>query len=338
MRLDDFSYTLPRKLIASYPLQERDKCRLLILNRARGDTLHRWFFELPQYLRKGDVLVLNNTRVLKARLWGRKETGGKVEVLLLTQKKENLWEGIVHSSRPLKEGQKIIFSGGKIARVEKKGGGKFTFSFFPSLRKKELSQLGEIPIPPYLGRAAKPLDEIFYQTVYARENGAVAAPTAGLHFTPGLLKKIEKRGVKVVEITLHTGWASFFILKEKEVEKNTLPAEYFRIEEKSASCINRAKEGGGRVISVGTSTLRALETQAERGKVKPGEGWTELFIYPGFKFQIVNGLLTNFHHPRTSLLLLVCAFGGKEKVLSAYEEAVKKGYRFLSYGDSMLIL
>jgi len=343
MKLDEFDYELPKKSIAQWPFFPRDRCRLLVLHKD-GKIEHRIFYEIREYLREGDVLVINTTRVIPARLLGYKEkTGGKVEIFLLKKINRGRWECILKPFGKIKEGTTVIFpeTDLKAKVIEKKKGGTGVVDFTSSSPLEEnLFKVGQIPLPPYIKRKGGPTfeDKKEYQTVYAREPGAVAAPTAGLHFTPELLSEIKKRGVQVAEIVLHTGWASFFLLKEQEVEKNQLPSEYFRIPPATAKKVTASKEKGGRVVAVGTTTVRALETNSSEKGLLAGEGWTELFIYPGYKFKIVDALVTNFHLPRSSLLLLTSAFAGKEKLMCAYKQALVKGYRFLSYGDAMLII
>lgn len=345
MRLEDFDYHLPKDLIAQQPLTPRNSSRLMVLHRKGGEIEHRRFSELEQFLHQGDVVVLNNTRVIPARLKGRKiETGGKVEIFLLEEKKIGRWECLLRPARRIKEGSQIFFPGTElkaeiINRVE---GSKAVVEFSPLEKVKQLlAKVGQIPLPPYIKRVTGPTfrDKKRYQTVYAKEEGAVAAPTAGLHFTSSLLQSMKRNRINIAEITLHTGWASFKPLPQGQVEKNAIPGEYFKIDEEATAIINRVKERGHRVVAIGTTTTRALETQAARsGLVKSGKGWTNLFIYPGYKFKIVEALLTNFHIPRSSLVLLVAAFAGKEKLLAAYREAIKRRYRFLSFGDTMLIV
>lgn len=345
MKLEDFHYHLPKDLIAQQPLTPRDSCRLMVLHRKRGEIEHRRFSELGQFLRQGDVVVLNNTKVIPARLRGRKiETGGKVEIFLLQEKKVGSWECLLRPAKRLKEGSQIFFPGTElkaevINRIE---GSKAMVEFNPLEKITQLlTKVGQIPLPPYIKRPTGPTfrDRKRYQTVYAGEEGAVAAPTAGLHFTSSLLRSMKRDRINIVEITLHTGWASFKPLSQAAVEKNVVPREYFKIDDEAAAIINRVKEKGHRVVAIGTTTTRALETQAAgSGLVKSGQRWTTLFIYPGYKFKIVEVLLTNFHMPGSSLILLVAAFIGKEKLLAAYREAIKRRYRFLSFGDAMLII
>jgi len=345
MKLEDFDYHLPKDLIAQQPLTPRDSCRLMVLHRDGGEIEHRRFSELGQFLRQGDVVVLNNTKVIPARLKGRKiETGGKVEIFLLEKEKAGRWECLLRPARRLKEGSRIFFPGTElkaeiIKRIE---GSKAIVEFNPLGKVTQLlAEVGQIPLPPYIKRPTGPnfRDKKRYQTVYAEEEGAVAAPTAGLHFTSSLFQSMKRNQINMVEITLHTGWASFKPLSEAEVEKKAIPREYFKIDEEAAAVINRVKKRGHRLVAIGTTTTRALETQAARsGLVKSGKGWTTLFIYPGYKFKVVEALLTNFHMPGSSLILLVAAFVGREKLLAAYREAIKRRYQFLSFGDAMLII
>ncbi len=345
MKLEEFDYYLPRELIAQQPFISRDSSRLLVLHRDRDEIEHKRFYEVVEFLQEGDLLVLNNTRVIPARLKGRKkETGGKVEIFLLQKKRMSSWECLLKPAGRIREGTQIYFSQTRLmARViSKDQGAKAVVEFTPSKGVEEiLAKIGQIPLPPYIKRDEGPSleDRKRYQTVYAKEEGAVAAPTAGLHFTYSLFERIKERGIKVVEITLHTGWASFKPLSREKVEKNKIPEEYFVINKEAAAAINEVKKGKGRIVAVGTTTTRTLETQATQcGQVKPGEGWTNLFIYPGYKFKVIEGLLTNFHMPKSSLILLVAAFAGKKKLLAAYREAVKENYHFLSFGDAMLLI
>ncbi len=343
MLLKDFYYCLPRELIAQQPCPVRDRCRLLILSR-KGRIEHKRFYEIGEYLRKGDVIVLNNTRVIPARLKGKKETtGGKVEVFLLQKKENGTWECLLKPARRLKEGTVIIFPETRLSAkiLKKERGSEGTVEFTSSCLEEEILKVGQTPLPPYIKRHSrhKDKDREKYQTIYARQKGAIAAPTAGLHFTHQLLQKLKSMGIKFVEITLHTGWASFKSLLNPIVEKNEIPTEHFKISPSTAKIINETKKRGGRLIAVGTTTVRALETQAQvSGLLLPGEGWTNLFIYPGYNFKLIDALITNFHIPGSSLILLVSAFVDREKLMKAYQEAIKKGYRFLSFGDAMLII
>ncbi|MBE0478941.1 tRNA preQ1(34) S-adenosylmethionine ribosyltransferase-isomerase QueA [Candidatus Aerophobetes bacterium] len=343
MKVNEFTYYLPKGSIAQEPHHPRDRCRLLILHKD-GKIEHRIFYHIVDYLQKKDALVINTTKVIPARLTGKKRrTGGKAEVFLLEKILDNRWQCILKPFRKIKEDDKIVFPGSeltaKIIQKKEKSSALVDFASAGSL-EDNLFKAGKIPLPPYIKRKKGPTckDENEYQTVYARNSGAVAAPTAGLHFTPELLREIKEKGVEIIELILHTGWASFFSLGEEDVEKNHLPAEYFKISPSAAKKINECKKRGGRVIAVGTTTVRALETNSSQSALSSGEGWTELFIYPEYKFKIVDALITNFHIPRSSLLLLVSAFVGREKLILAYKEALDKGYRFLSYGDAMLII
>jgi len=319
LRLKDFYYQLPGELIAQYPASQRDESRLLVLHREKGEIEHKRFYEILHYFQEGDVLVLNNTYVIPARLKGKKETtGGKAEVLLLK------WECLLKPAKSIREDSSIFFPETELkAYILKKGeGAKAVVKFTPPGKlNRVIAKIGQVPLPPYIKREGcpSPEDRERYQTVYAKEGGAIAAPTAGLHFTPSLLQKIKDKGVKIVEVTLHTGWASFKRLNKEIVEENQIPEEFYKIEAKAAKIIRGAR----RVVTVGTSATRALETQAKStGLIEEGEGWTKLFIYPGYKFKIVDSLITNFHMPGTSLILLVSAFVGKEKLLAAYKEAI----------------
>ena len=343
MKIDEFDYYLPKKLIAQKPYFPRDKCQLLVLHK-NGKIEHKKFHQIANYLREGDLIVINTTKVIPARFIGNKEkTKGKVEIFLLKKINEVRWQCILKPFKKIKEGTTVIFPGkdlkAKLIRKEKKGTGIVEFISSGPL-EEIIFKVGNTPLPPYIKRKKGPtsLDAKEYQTVYAQEPGAVAAPTAGLHFTPELLKKIEKGGVEIAKLILHTGWASFFFLKEQIIEENRLPLEYFKIPPSTAKKVNNCKKRKGRVIAIGTTTARALETNSSQESLSPGKGWTELFIYPGYKFKIVDALITNFHMPRSSLLLLTSAFTGKEKLMLAYKEALIKGYRFLSYGDAMLII
>lgn len=345
MRIEDFNYYLPQNLIAQKPCPERDRSRLLIFYRKENKIEHQRFYQIIDFLQANDLLILNNTRVIPARLIGQKvPTGGKVEIFLLREREENIWECLLRPARRIKSSTVVTFSQGRLKAtiLDKKDGvqGLVKFESVYSI-KGEIQRVGQVPLPPYIKRkeGVTSLDKKRYQTVYARKDGAIAAPTAGLHFTPELLKQIRQKGVKVAEITLHTGWASFKSLSQAQVEKNPLSAEYFKISREIVTLINRTKEEGGRIIAVGTTTTRALESGVNRrGSLKDSEGWSKLFIYPGYQFKMIDALVTNFHIPKSSLMLLVAAFMGKERLLSVYAEAVRLKYRFLSYGDAMLII
>ncbi|HJQ25988.1 MAG TPA: tRNA preQ1(34) S-adenosylmethionine ribosyltransferase-isomerase QueA [Blastocatellia bacterium] len=353
MLVSDFDYELPERLIAQEPAARRDQSQLLVVDRAAGTFTDSTFDHLPEYLRQGDVLVLNNTRVFPARLIGRRlrktprgETilGGRVEVFLTDRLEPLVWEALVRPGRQLLPGAEIEFARGKLTAeiVEWREHGRRLVRFHTAGDFDEIiDRIGRTPLPPYIKRDEEDrLDQERYQTVYARERGAVAAPTAGLHFTPELLERIRARGVEVVEITLHVGYGTFQPVRVERVEEHRIEAERYEISETAAAAINRALSEGRRVIAVGTTTTRALESAARRdtSSIAPGKATTELFIYPGFEFRVISGLITNFHLPQSSLLMLVSAFGGRELILQAYRHAVEHDYRFYSYGDAMLIM
>jgi S-adenosylmethionine:tRNA ribosyltransferase-isomerase len=354
MRLSDFDYPLPPGLIAQHPPERRGSSRMLVLDRKAGSRGHRSFLDLPEYLNRGDVLVVNDTRVLPARLIGRKESGGKVEILLVRKKegagKENIsqeWECLAQGSGRLRDGTRIFFEeaveGDLLGRTPD---GLWRLSL--NGRKGEdlgllLRRIGFAPLPPYIHRngdgAMRTQDRERYQTVYAQREGAIAAPTAGLHFTAEILEEIRGKGVQVVSLTLHVGMGTFLPVKSEEVAGHRLEPEYFDLSDRTAEAINQTRKAGGRVWAVGTTVTRALESSVdEGGKVHPRDGQTGLFILPGHRFRAVDALVTNFHLPRSTLLMLVAAFAGRDLILSAYEEAIRQGYRFYSYGDAMVIL
>lgn len=345
MKLSDFDYDLPKEQIAQYPLPRRDASRLLILDRGSGQIQHRTFKDLPLFFKKGDTLVLNDTKVFKGRLLGHREGfSGKIEILLTDRIGKNLYACLGRPSRKLKEGTKIIFNGGGLKAEICGEQGDFKLIDF----KKEdnlhsrLEEIGSVPLPPYIKREPDREDEIRYQTVYASKVGAIAAPTAGLHFTEGLIGRLIAGGVDIISLTLHVGYATFKPVSQMDITKHRMHKEYFEISKDTADRINRTKKKTGKVIAVGTTTCRALESAAfkrnGRYAVRSMSGPTELFIYPGYSFRITDALLTNFHLPRTSLLMLVSAFAGREIILRSYEQAIRKGYRFYSYGDAMLIM
>lgn len=339
MDLREFDFALPQELIAQEPVFPRDACRLMVLHRKTETIEHRIFRDLLHYLEPGDVLVFNDTKVLPARLFARKETGGRVEILLLGEQ-EGTWECLLSSSR-LRPSQVLFLEEDPSFRFEvcgRKGDSWVLRPLFPREKTEEvLSRFGHTPTPPYVKRKDIPLEA--YQTVYARVPGSVAAPTAGLHFTEELLARLGEKGVGKVMLTLHVGPGTFRPVKTERVEDHKMHEEWFSLSPESAAEIRRAKELGKRVIAVGTTTVRALETVALRcGTIEAFEGTTDLFIYPGFAFRVVDGLITNFHLPRSTLFLLVCAFGGTAFVKRAYEEAIAQRYRFYSFGDAMLIL
>lgn len=341
LRLEDFSYELPEELIAQTPLDQRDESRLLVLNRETGTLEHRSFRDLPTYLKPGDVLVLNDTRVLPARLYGRRlETEGKVEVLLLRELADGQWETLVKPGRRCPEGQVLVFGGekliGRVLRRTPEGGRVISFNRTGDDFLTILSQIGQMPLPPYIHTELK--DQNRYQTVYARHIGSAAAPTAGLHFTPELLDKIKQGGTEILYITLHVGLGTFRPVREEVIEKHHMHEEFFHVSPEVAARINAAKAEGQRVVAVGTTVVRTLESAGASGHLQPGAAWTRLFIYPGFQFRIVDGMVTNFHLPKSTLLMLVSALAGRENILRAYQAAVQERYRFFSFGDAMLII
>jgi S-adenosylmethionine:tRNA ribosyltransferase-isomerase len=343
MKVSLFDYHLPEELIAQYPLSERDSSRLMVLDRHTRAIQHTTFSQLTEFLSSGDVVVLNNTKVIPARLTGRKEgTSGKFEVLLLSPKTEGLWEALVKRSSRVKPGTKLIFGDGRlVAEVLEKTESQtrlIRFEHNGDLREL-LDEIGQPPLPPYIKRAAEDSDRNRYQTIYAKRNGAVAAPTAGLHFTEAVFAGIRARDIKMVELTLHVGLGTFQPVRTEDVEKHHLHAEVFEITREAAQQINETRMSGGKVVAVGTTSVRAIESSVDaNGHIFPRSGSTDIFIYPGYKFRVVDALVTNFHLPRSTLLMLVSAFAGREFIMEAYDEAVKRKYRFYSYGDCMLIL
>ncbi|GIX47929.1 MAG: S-adenosylmethionine:tRNA ribosyltransferase-isomerase [Candidatus Tectimicrobiota bacterium] len=344
MRLSDFDFALPPELIAQEPAPQRDRSRLLVVERATRRFTHDVFANLGAYLRPGDVLVVNDTRVIPARLRGRKaDTGGRVELLLLHDHGDGVWEALLRPAARVRAGTVLLFGEG-VLRAEvcaRQAAGPVRVRFSPPDIYPLLERCGEVPLPPYIRRPAgsTPHDRERYQTVYAAQPGAVAAPTAGLHFTPELLARLAQQGVRRATLTLHVGWGTFQPVRSEEVEAHRMEAEFYRLGEDAAATIEEARAAGGRVVAVGTTTTRALETIGQQsGRVVASSGWTELFIYPGYRFRVVDALITNFHLPRSTLFLLVCAFADRELMLEAYQEAIAARYRFYSYGDAMLIL
>ena len=348
MNVSDFDFSLPVQLIAQTPLPQRDQARLLVLDSATGATTHATIADLPQLLTPGDVLAVNDTRVFPARLLGRRTpSGGAVECLLLGRLDDATWDALVHPGQKLRVGERIVFEHdghrlhGEV--LERRYFGRRVIRLWTDAGPDVdpvIDAIGHVPLPPYIRRPDNVDDRDRYQTVYARTRGSVAAPTAGLHFTTRLLEALDARGVRRVGITLHVGYGTFKPIRSDRVEDHEVDAEPFDVSEAAADTLNRALNAGGRIVAVGTTTTRTLETasRADDHRVVAGSGVTNLFIYPGFVFSIVGGLLTNFHLPRSSLLMLVCAFGGRERVLAAYDQAIDRGYRFYSYGDAMLIL
>ena len=340
MRVEDFKFQLPEELIAQHPLEERDQSRLLVVDKTTGELEHRHFHNIVDYFKKGDVLVLNDTRVIPARLLGLKEdTDGKIEFLLLNRKKLDVYECLAKPGKKAKVGARFTFGGGllKAEVIEVLDNGNRIVKFFhEGVFEDILDQLGEMPLPPYIKEKLE--DKERYQTVYSREEGSAAAPTAGLHFTENLLKQITDMGVQLAFLTLHVGLGTFRPVKVESVENHDMHSEFYSIDEKNAKIITDAKKEGRRVISVGTTSTRTLETIAdENGLVKEDSGYTKIFIYPGYKFKCIDCLITNFHLPESTLIMLVSALAGKENIMNAYETAVQEKYRFFSFGDSMFI-
>ena len=339
MKTSDFDFQLPEELIAQTPLERRDASRLLTLDRESGTVGHHHFYDLPRFLRPGDCLVLNDSRVLPARLIGHRPTGGACEVLLLVDKGGDLWECLVRPGRKLKPGAQVIFGDGQLtATVEEElNDGKRAVRFhYQGIFLEILEQLGRMPLPPYI--KAELQDQERYQTVYSRVVGSAAAPTAGLHFTPELLEQVGRIGVKVCYVTLHVGLGTFRPVKAEEITDHEMHSEFCMISQETADTINETKKNGGRVICVGTTSCRTVESfAAEDGTMSERSGWTSIFIYPGYKFKVLDALITNFHLPQSTLIMLVSALAGREHVLAAYEEAVREKYRFFSFGDAMFI-
>ena len=341
MKTSDFYYDLPQELIAQTPLEKRDTSRLMLLNKETGEVEHHHFYELPHYLRPGDCLVMNNSRVLPARLLGRREpTGGAVEVLLLVDRGEKCWECLVRPGRKLHPGQKISFGDGSLLTAEIKeelpGGNRIVEFQYRGIFLEILEQLGKMPLPPYIKEELQ--DPERYQTVYSKEVGSAAAPTAGLHFTKELMQQIQEKGVKICYVTLHVGLGTFRPVKEDDPLEHEMHTEYCMISAETANTINETKKNGGRVICVGTTSCRTIESwAAEDGTMKESAGWTSIYIYPGYKFKVLDCLVTNFHLPESTLIMLVSALAGREHVLDAYQEAVRERYRFFSFGDAMFI-
>ncbi len=340
MKITEFDYELPENLIAQVPIEKRDESRLMVLDRKNKTIEHKIFKDIIDYLEPGDCLVRNNTKVIPARIYGKKETGAKVEFLLLNNIEGDIWETIVRPGNKLHAGTKVIFGDGILTAeiIETMPGGtrKVKFSY-NGIFNEILDKIGLMPLPPYIHEDLKDNDR--YQTVYAKYEGSAAAPTAGLHFTPELLKKIEENGVKIANVTLHVGIGTFRPVKEENVEDHEMHVEHFYIKQEDVEKINETKKNGKRVIAVGTTSCRVLETIAseDNGMVKETEGDTNIFIYPGYKFKCIDGLITNFHLPKSTLLMLVSALAGKDYILKAYNEAVKEKYKFFSFGDAMFI-
>ena len=340
MNVADFNFDLPLELIAQDPLEDRASSRLLVLDKESGEVKHKHFRDIKKYLRKGDCLVINDTKVIPARLFGNKVgTDAKIEVLLLKRKSDNVWETLVKPGKKKKEGAEVSFGDGllkgKVVGVVDEGNRLIQFEY-DGIFEEILDQLGQMPLPPYITHQLQ--DKNRYQTVYAKHDGSAAAPTAGLHFTKELLKEIEEMGVKIAHVTLHVGLGTFRPVKVETIEEHHMHSEFYIVEEEEAKKINDTKKEGGRVICVGTTSCRTLESATgEDGVLKAGSGWTQIFIYPGYRFKILDCLITNFHLPESTLVMLVSALAGKDHVMAAYEEAIKERYRFFSFGDAMFV-
>lgn len=374
MKTSDFYFDLPRELIAQDPLEDRSSSRLLVLDKKTGETAHRHFYDILEYLNPGDCLVLNNTKVIPARLYGTKEgTGAVIEILLLKRGENNIWETLVKPGKKAKPGTKIVFGDGllvgEVIDIVEEGNRLIQFTY-EGVFEEILDQLGQMPLPPYITHELK--DKNRYQTVYAKHEGSAAAPTAGLHFTPELLEKVRAKGIRIAEVTLHVGLGTFRPVKVEDVTQHHMHSEFYQVDQEAADIINETKENGGKVICVGTTSCRTIESAAMRLQeemakgscvreasggacagegngpkdsaaencreyLRPCSGWTEIFIYPGYEFRVLDGLVTNFHLPESTLLMLVSALAGKEHIMAAYEEAVREQYRFFSFGDAMLI-
>ena len=340
MKKEEFYFDLPEELIAQDPLEERSSSRLLVLDRETGETEHHVFKDIVSYLNPGDCLVINDTKVIPARLIGSKVgTDAKIEVLLLKRKQNDVWETLVKPGKKAKPGTKISFGDGllvgEVLDVVEEGNRLIQFSY-AGIFEEILDQLGQMPLPPYITHQLE--DKNRYQTVYAKHSGSAAAPTAGLHFTPELLREIEEKGVQIARVTLHVGLGTFRPVKVENILEHHMHSEFYMVEEEQARLINETKKQGGRVIAVGTTSCRTLESAAgEDGILKAGSGWTDIFIYPGYEFRLTDGLITNFHLPESTLMMLVSALAGRDRIMNAYAEAVKERYRFFSFGDAMFI-
>ena len=340
MKTADFDYDLPQELIAQDPLEQRDSSRLLILDKETGERTHKIFHDIIDYLHEGDCLVINNTKVIPARLIGEREgTGGKVEVLLLKRRSDNVWETLVKPGKKARPGMRLSFGGGllhaEVQEVVDEGNRLIRFEY-EGIFEEILDQLGQMPLPPYITHQLK--DKNRYQTVYAKYEGSAAAPTAGLHFTEELLEQIQAKGIKIARVTLHVGLGTFRPVKVEDVTEHHMHTEFYHVSEEAADIINETKKQGGRVICVGTTSCRTIESAVDdQGIVHATEGDTDIFIYPGYQFKVLDCLITNFHLPESTLLMLVSALAGKENIMAAYREAVEMRYRFFSFGDAMFI-
>ena len=340
MKTSDFYFDLPQELIAQDPLEDRSSSRLMVLDRKTGEIEHHIFKEVIDYLNPGDCLVVNNTKVIPARLFGSKEgTEAKIEILLLKRKENDVWETLVKPGKKAKPGTRISFGNGlligEVIDVVEEGNRLIKFTY-DGIFEEILDQLGQMPLPPYITHQLK--DKNRYQTVYAKHDGSAAAPTAGLHFTPELLEEIKAKGVNIAHVTLHVGLGTFRPVKVEDVTNHHMHSEFYIVEEDQAKLINETKQRGGKIVSVGTTSCRTLESATDdQGVLHAGSGWTDIFIYPGYQFKMIDRLITNFHLPESTLLMLVSALAGKNNIMAAYEEAVKERYRFFSFGDAMLL-
>lgn len=339
MKASEFNYNLPNELIAQHPIEKRDKSRLMVINKSKNKIEHKKFSDIIDYLNPGDCLVINDTKVIPARLNGIKKTGAKVEFLLIKQIENDIWEVMVKPGRKIMQGAEVIFSNGilkaEVLEVLSNGNRKVKF-YYQGIFNEILDKIGLMPLPPYIHETLKKKDR--YQTVYAKYNGSAAAPTAGLHFTERLLKKIENKGISIAKVTLHVGIGTFRPVKVQDIENHNMHSEHYIVNKEEAEKINKAKESGNRIIAVGTTSCRVLETiSEENGKIKCKEGDTNIFIYPGYKFKCIDALITNFHLPESTLIMLVSSLAGKQIIMKAYKEAVKEKYRFFSFGDAMYI-
>lgn len=340
MKVSDFDFYLPEELIAQHPLEKRDTSRLMVLDKKTGEIEHKIFKDIIDYLNEGDTLVLNNTRVMPARLIGEKEnTGGKIEFLLLKRLEGDKWECLAKPGKTAKPGRRFTFGDGKlkceVLEVLETGNRVIEFEY-DGIFEEVLDSLGEMPLPPYIHERLE--DSERYQTVYSKEKGSAAAPTAGLHFTEELLEQIKEKGVNIAYVTLHVGLGTFRPVKAETIDEHVMHSEFYQVSEETARIVNETKDRGGKIISVGTTSTRTLETIGdENGRIKECSGWTNIFIYPGYKFKVVDNLITNFHLPESTLIMLVSTLAGKDHVLNAYNEAVKERYRFFSFGDAMFI-
>lgn len=340
MKRQDFYYELPEELIAQDPLEDRSGSRLLVLDKRSGDISHHRFREITDYLEPGDCLVINDTKVIPARLIGVREgTGAKIEVLLLKRREKDIWEALVRPGKKAKTGVSIQFGEGiltgEVVDIVEEGNRLIRFAY-EGIFEEILDRLGQMPLPPYITHQLKDKDR--YQTVYAKHSGSAAAPTAGLHFTPELLEAVKEKGVDIARVTLHVGLGTFRPVKAEEIAEHHMHSEFYQIGQDAAEKINRAKENGHRVICVGTTSCRTIESAADRdGRLSAGSGWTDIFIYPGYRFKVTTCLITNFHLPESTLVMLVSALAGRESVLAAYEEAIRERYRFFSFGDAMFV-